>query len=279
MPAYTRWEKLQLKAVTAYAGAVMAPAPQRTYYDLFEATVRHVRQVAQQVRRITLTAPRIAQARTNGPDEYFGLIVPGASGDLHLPAPKMNVRAAIAAMPEADRPDLRWYTIRELRTAAAELDFDVVLHGDSGPGSAWAVRAEPGMPVGVRQGTATYAPPQAGARLLIGDETAAPAIGAILTQGPLPEGSRVLVETPDADHLSPLPDVPGLSVLTRGADVPGSALTTALARVDTTDLAYAWVCGEQSLATGIRRTLVKERGVDRKSVLFSGYWKLGSPRF
>lgn len=279
MATYTRWEKLQLKAVTTYAGAVMAPAPQRTYYDLFEVTVSNVRQVAPQVRRITLTAPQLGQAAPNGPDEYFGLIVPGSSGVLHLPPPKMNVRSAISAMPEADRPHLRWYTIRELRTAAAELDFDVVLHGDSGPGSAWASRAEPGMQVGVRQGTATYAPPLAGARLLIGDETATPAIAAILEQGPLPEGSLVLVETPDADHLTPLPDVPGLSVLTRGTDAPGSALTTALAQVDTTDLAYAWVCGEQSLATGIRRTLVKERGMDRKSVLFSGYWKLGSPRY
>jgi NADPH-dependent ferric siderophore reductase len=41
---------------------------------------------------------------------------------------------------------------------------------------------------------------------------------------------------------------------------------------------YAWACGESGLATGVRRHLVKDRGVDRKAIMFSGYWKVGSAR-
>jgi len=39
---------------------------------------------------------------------------------------------------------------------------------------------------------------------------------------------------------------------------------------------YAFVVGEQALASGARRHLVKDRGIDRRQVTFSGYWKRGS---
>ncbi|AMB57917.1 siderophore-interacting protein [Microterricola viridarii] len=38
---------------------------------------------------------------------------------------------------------------------------------------------------------------------------------------------------------------------------------------------YAWMAGEAGAITGLRRHLVRERGVDRKQVAFMGYWKLG----
>jgi NADPH-dependent ferric siderophore reductase len=38
---------------------------------------------------------------------------------------------------------------------------------------------------------------------------------------------------------------------------------------------YAWLAGESSAVTGLRRHLVRERGVDKKDVYFSGYWLLG----
>ncbi|XVV06488.1 SIP domain-containing protein [Actinosynnema sp. CA-248983] len=41
---------------------------------------------------------------------------------------------------------------------------------------------------------------------------------------------------------------------------------------------FAWARGESAPATGVRRHLVKERGLDRRSVMFSGYWKVGQAR-
>jgi NADPH-dependent ferric siderophore reductase len=35
------------------------------------------------------------------------------------------------------------------------------------------------------------------------------------------------------------------------------------------------VAGESSVAVELRRHLVRERGLDRKDVYFSGYWLLG----
>ena len=39
---------------------------------------------------------------------------------------------------------------------------------------------------------------------------------------------------------------------------------------------YAWLAGESSAITDLRRHLVNERGVDKENVYFSGYWLLGS---
>jgi len=40
---------------------------------------------------------------------------------------------------------------------------------------------------------------------------------------------------------------------------------------------YAWIAGESSLVTGLRRHLVRDLGVDRRSVAFMGYWREGRP--
>ena len=58
----------------------------------------------------------------------------------------------------------------------------MIVHGDSGPGSAWALRAAPGDLVGFRAaGSALPTDQPPGARqLLVADETAMPALYAIL---------------------------------------------------------------------------------------------------
>ncbi len=38
---------------------------------------------------------------------------------------------------------------------------------------------------------------------------------------------------------------------------------------------YAWVAGEAAVVRDLRRCLVAEDGLDRRSVAFTGYWRLG----
>ena len=76
-------------------------------------------------------------------------------------------------------------------------------------------------------------------------------------------------------------DVPAaVTVHVRGAGDPGSAVVPAIVAdpASTRDLDYAWVCGESGLATSLRRHLVQEVGMDKRSITFSGYWKLGAAR-
>jgi NADPH-dependent ferric siderophore reductase len=50
-----------------------------------------------------------------------------------------------------------------------------------------------------------------------------------------------------------------------GEEVPG----------DVAGGTYAWIAGESTVVTGLRRHLVNELGFDRRQVAFMGYWRRG----
>lgn len=279
MSTLSRFDRLQLSLLSSATSLVMAAPAARLELDQFLMRVTAVRAGAPKIRRITFQAEEFRSFALSGPDEYFGLLMPkaGHQGVL-LPEEKMNVRAALRKLPEEVRPELRWYTIRALRPEAGEIDVDFVLHEDSGPGADWAAAAKPGYVAGFRSGGSTYQPP-AGARerLLVADETALPALASILSTVDDPAGVLVFVETPGEEYRIELDKRFAVHWLDR-AGTPGAAVLEALRGAELPALDYAWVCGESGLATGVRRHLVKERGVDRRKVLFSGYWKLGAAR-
>jgi len=278
-PRYSAINRFQLSVVTKAASLVMAMPAQRDFFAQFTMTVRAVRELSPVLRRITFHAAEFADFELTGVDESFGLLMPPPGRELAMPdVSKVNVRLALRRLPDEDRPDLRWYTIRAVRPAEREIDADFVLHGDAGPGSRWASAAVPGDVVGFRAGTATFCPPaDAESCLLVADETALPALSAILEAGG-GAGASVFVELPDERYRGPLDTDTPVTWLYRGTDEPGSQVLPAVRDADLSTVDYAWLCGESSIATGVRRHLVRERGVDRRRVLFSGYWRLGRER-
>lgn len=271
MSRYSVLDRLTLKAAAKAAEMVMAPANRREVFDQFVMTATAVTELSEHMRRVTFHAPEFATFAPTGPDEYFGLLMANGRELIMPPDDRVNVRASLRAMPEEDRPDLRWYTVRAHRQDRAEIDVDFVIHGDAGPGTRWARRAIRGDKAGFRAGGSAYRPPAEGAVLLVADETALPALTAILEAETRPV--RVFAEVPDESYRLDL----DVEWVFRGSAVPGSAALKAVQEA-APEVDYAWVCGESALATGVRRHLVKDRGVDRRSILFSGYWKLGTAR-
>lgn len=280
-------DRVVLGAARAYARRTMADYAERPEESQFTVTVSRVVDLNPVMRRITLSAPELTRYELLGPDEYFGLLMPGADGRLHLPDPeRTNVRTAIADMPESEQPGLRWYTVRALRRDEGELDVDIVTHGDSGPGSAWATTAAVGDVAGFRSGGALYSTWDAPRQLIVADETAVPALLAILEERfrrglpGLGEGIEAHVEVGSRVVLDGLELPAAVTVHERGDAAPGTAVLAALATAPdlTADLDYAWLCGESGLATSLRRHLVQEVGMDKRAITFSGYWKLGAAR-
>lgn len=276
MPRYSALDQLQLKVLTKAVGLVTATGNPRDVFDQFVMTVSAVTDVAPHVRRVTFRADGFRDYRVTGPDECFGLLMPRPGRALTMPSPdRVNVRTAIRALPAEEQPDLRWYTVRAHRPEVGEIDVDFVLHGDAGPGTRWATGAEVGREVGFRAGNSGYRAPAGAKVLLAADETALPALCAIVESG-VPADARIFAEVPTADHRVAI-DAP-VTWLYRGDDEPGSHVVRAVAGMSPPAPDYAWVCGESALATGVRRHLVKELGMDRRSVMFSGYWKTGAAR-
>nr|WP_306687284.1 siderophore-interacting protein [Corynebacterium xerosis] len=179
------------------------------------------------------------------------------------------------------------------------------------PGDPLTVLGPDEMSAG-RLGGIEWRPGAASSILIAGDETALPAIAGIVEQGGVPAGARVriVVEAPDLRDLDDLraPSEWTVVRLARPEGIaPGSLLSDAVRtlladepgflRGEATgedgaetsdedvvwDLAadhldgggYAWLAGEASAVTGLRRHLVRELGVDKSRVSFMGYWRAG----
>ncbi|WP_433686941.1 siderophore-interacting protein [Micromonospora carbonacea] len=208
-------------------------------------------------------------------DHYVKLVFPPDG----VTYPEPLDLAAIRRLPAEQWPRLRAYTVRDFDAAAGELTIDVVHHGDEGVAGPWAARLRPGDPVRFVGPGGAYAPsPDADWHLLVGDESALPAIAAALERLPAGAPARVFLEVADAGEEQPLPskgDVE-LTWLHRGDRPVGEALVAAVRALDfPPGDVHAFVHGEATFVRELRRLLRVERGVPRGWLSISGYWRRG----
>ncbi|QFU93558.1 Vibriobactin utilization protein ViuB [Amycolatopsis sp. YIM 10] len=245
------------------------------------------------VRRLTPHLARIsfdvaAEVDDVGPDQYVKLFFPAPGQERPVLPPPLEGGSednavlswyrVYLAMPDAERPPMRTYTIRAIRPG--EVDVDFVLH-DAGPGSTWAEHAAVGDElIFLTPPHALYSVPEDTEwQLLVGDESTVPAVGAIV-EG-LPENAvlRAFVEIagPEEEQAfdTAAKDVE-ITWVHRGSRPHGEAVLDAVRTASLPDgKAYAWLSGEASLVKYARRHLVRERGVDKRSITFTGYWRQG----
>ncbi|MGC5617612.1 siderophore-interacting protein [Georgenia sp. Z1491] len=278
---YPAYKRTAVSAANALYARTMSVAPLRDVYPEFPARVTGLADLTPSFRRVRITAPELAGVDRLGPDEYIGIYMPPAGTPLRLPAPAINPRGPLKKLPEAERPELRWYTIRAQEPGSDTIDVDVVATGHDGPGSRWIERVAVGDEIGVRVQSAPYGnAPAEGHHVLVADETGLPGMLAILDAHRGDPGRRftAILEVPSRDLVTGEVDETEIDVVLRGEDPPGSALTPALAAADIDDATYGWACAEAAAVAGARRHLVKERGLDRRAVMYSGFWKVGRAR-
>ncbi|MFJ4348054.1 siderophore-interacting protein [Pseudomonas sp. NPDC089401] len=290
-------------------------------YRLFDLQLKRRIALSPSLTRLVFTGPDVADMTTEAPDQRVKLFFPAPDGSLPTLPKGEHWKAAHSALPAAQRPPMRTYTIRALRREALEVDVDFVLHGVNGPASAWATQAQvgdrlqmvaPNLAHGGDTGGYEWKPPRdVRSVLLVGDETALPAIAGILEQlaDTQPElAVEVFIEVPlEADCLalrhSPatrlhwlprnllhsdqgqgmLHAVRELASLPQGHAAPGVRLE----KVDiekrilwekassASSAFHAWVAGESATVMEIRRHLIKERGLPRECLTLMGYWRAG----
>ncbi|WP_020668813.1 SIP domain-containing protein [Amycolatopsis nigrescens] len=254
-----------------------------------------------EVTAITRVTPRMARITFGGDDlADFGRTEPDQQVKLYFPKPGqsaprlpepsqdgdfMGWYQEFNAIPETEQPWTRSYTIRAHRQGSIDIDF--VLHEDAGPATRWALAAKPGDVLGIFGPSPLFTRPtplatsihQSGSLLLAGDETAIPAISAILES--LPEGSKALacIEIADAAEEQPFETAGDVTVrwLPRG-DVAAGHSDLLVEAVRAAEFGpgpvFAWVAGEAGMVRTLRRHLVGERGVPKSSIEFTGHWRL-----
>ena len=186
--------------------------------------------------------------------------------------------AVIAREPRTGRTDKRSFTPRFIDPLRGTMTIDFVLHG-SGPASTWAADAESGDKIWAGPVKGGFAAPESLRFLvLIGDDTAMPAIGTILEAIAPDVGTCVIVEVVDDQderQLSTQRTVDPIW-LHRGDDPgrTGQATLNLEREIQVPDDAFWWIAGEREAIRAIRDVLVEERGIDRQHYSLNAYWRL-----
>ncbi|MEU3568065.1 siderophore-interacting protein [Kitasatospora sp. NPDC036755] len=250
--------------------------------------VVEVHRITPRTARITFAAEELPDTVGTTPDQQLKLCFPRpGQREPRLPARQddpMGWYRAYLALPEAERPLMRSFTLRGRRPGTRLVEIDFVLHGDTGPAAAWALRAAPGDRLGMVGPSALYAPkvPFAEAAaaadwvLLAGDETALPALATLV--GALPEGVRAYawIEVADRTERQDLESRAVLAVewLYRDGAAPGALLAGAFRdRALPGGEPFVWLAGEAGAVRAVRRLLVERHGVPKAGIDFTGYWR------
>ncbi|MER6181510.1 siderophore-interacting protein [Streptomyces sp. NPDC001652] len=277
--------------------AVAAP------FRFFSLQVVRTRSLGPSLVRVTFAGDELREFCSNGCDQSLSLFLPHPGQT--EPAVPIELGdgwwQAWRELPDDVRAVMRSYTLRALRRDplgnTTEIDIDFVLHGvepdaatPAGPASRWAARAAAGDRVlllgpAVADNRAIRFRPADDTDLVViwGDETAVPAASAIIESLPAGTRARVWLEVQHAEDVQDLVTAADAEVtwLVRDhqeLDAEGAPMALGAirdAQLPPAERPYVWIAGESGHIKALRRHFVGERGIDRRSVTFVGYWRQG----
>jgi NADPH-dependent ferric siderophore reductase len=209
-------------------------------------------------------------------DHYIKVLFPPPGVTYPEPFDNASIRES---MPREAWPVVRTYTIRRWLPEVQEMWVDFVVHGDAGIAGPWAARAQPGDPFRFMGPGGGYTPnPAANWHLLVGDESALPAIAAALDGMPAGARVRAFIEVADAAEEQKL-ETAGDAEITwlRRADRPvGEALVEAVRGLEfPPGEVHAFVHGEATFVKELRAHLRLDRDLPMSQLSISGYWRRG----
>lgn len=240
--------------------------------------VLRVERLTSHMQRIVFGGDELRGFVSSAPDDHVKLFFPNSAGRIVRPVAGPNGPILPAG---GDASPMRDYTPRQYDPQRQELTIDFVLHGD-GPASEWARRAQTGQRLGAGgpRGSVVIADDFDG-YVLVGDETALPAIGRWLQEMPACSRVEVLIEIPDASDRQPLPSAAQVNIrwLERnGASAQHSTLLEqALQELSPpAGEVFYWIATESRRVRGMRMWLGEQRHVPKDWMKAKGYWKAGA---
>jgi NADPH-dependent ferric siderophore reductase len=221
-------------------------------------TVAHAENITPAMLRLTFTGNDLADFISLAPDDHVKVFIPTPEGN----------------------EERRDYTPRTYDAQSRSLVIDFALH-DAGPATRWALGARPGdtLDIGGPRGSAVISDENIKSWLLIGDETALPAIGRRIEEaGSGKKITSVVSITGPAERqiVKSQADLTSLWTyrpLSQATDA--SSLLSVLETLDLQPETFVWVAAEASVTRAIRTYLVETRGHALSWMKASGYWVMG----
>jgi NADPH-dependent ferric siderophore reductase len=222
-------------------------------------TVTRLEHLTPRMLRIHFASPELAGFVSAALDDHIKLVFPSPAGD---------------------KPLMRDFTPRAFDRAAGILTIDFALH-DAGPATEWAAGAKIGdrLEIGGPRGS-RITPDDFDWYLLIGDESALPAIGRRVEElrPGVPVTTLVAVVHPYEEQRFKTQAAWTPIWLARGEPSEDDAK---LLRDRLAGLAlppgdgYVWIAGEASIVRTLRDHMIDERGHPKAWLKASGYWQRG----
>lgn len=229
--------------------------------------------------RVTLTGNELDGFFSPGFDDHVKLIFPAPGEEVPV-MPRLGKNGL--EMPDGEvRPTARDYTPRSYDLSARTLEIDFALH-ESGPASDWVRQARPGHRLGVAGPKGSQLIPlNFDWYLMIGDETALPAIARRLAELPAGVPVHVLAEVDGPDHELLLETSALLTIqwVHRNGEPAGgeTKLSKAVSQLSMLDGDYhTWIACESSVAKALRKQIIADFGANPKWIKAAGYWARNS---
>ena len=238
---------------------VPGPRAERVRHEakIRTAQVSDVERLTPGMLRIPFTGEDLADFVSLSPDDHLKLFVPTPAGEI--------VR--------------RDYTPRRYDQQAKKLVIDFAVH-DAGPATLWAVGAKPGDTLQIGGPKSSSILPSGIRRwLLVGDETALPAIGRRIEEAPAGTSITSVVAVPGPQDSQTF--ITAVNLATHWAHRPLSAasdpraLLDILRAIELKPETFAWVAAEAHVARAIRSWLIEEQGHPKLWIKAGGYWVAG----
>lgn len=256
------------------------PEVQRVRHPLKLRTliVRQVEAMTPNLVRITFQSPDLHDFVSASFDDHIKLLFPAEPGQA-IATPVLGEKG-LEFQQGQPRPNARDYTPRLFDTEKGLLVVDFILHGH-GPATRWAAHAKVGWTLVAAGPRGSFVvPTQFDWHVLIGDDTAIPAIARRLEELPAQARAIVRVEVAGPEHelaLSSKAEV-DLQWLHRGA-VPAYESSLLAAAANALSLpagsGYVWVAAEASVAKAVRDSMVEQHGVHKSRIRAASYWRIG----
>lgn len=235
--------------------------PRRVRHDVRRrhCTVEQIQRLSPGMLRVVFRSSDLADFPSQSPDDHVKLMIPGPDGAVIM----------------------RDYTPRAFDRDAGTLVIDFAIH-EAGPATAWAVAAKVGdeLVIGGPRGSSIL-PEAVDWLVLVGDETALPAIGRRIEEAPDGQEIRSLV------ILESQADVQAFETrarwtstwLDRESDLgdDAEALIAKLPQVlPASGEGFIWIAAEAQVAKALRVHLINVVGVDARRIKAAGYWVRGA---
>ncbi len=225
------------------------------------ARVCNITDTTPHLRRISLTHPSLKDVGELNPGAHVKIIIPPEEGN-------QSVR--------------RTYTIRKLDRVSGMMDIEFVLHGDNGPASAWATNVSVNDYLGLAIKQSRKIINWSDWYLFVGDESAIPAIAAILES--LPEGTpgSAFIKASSRFEIFQINTKSSIKIswLSRKEEplMHYSQLLKGLENLEPPDALhysrYAFIAGERDMVNTVKKH-VSLLGFEREELHAAIYWTRG----